>query len=72
MDGPKAHVSIIEEAQELLAQNNIPILFLVPHISDQCQPLDLVVFSNQKRIVQAYRVPWNLLAQSKQIIKILQ
>lgn len=72
MDGLKAHVSIIEEAQELLAQNNIRILFLVPHTSDQCQPLDFGVFSNQKRITQAYRVPWNLSAQSKQIIKILQ
>ena len=44
----------------------------MPHTSEQCQPLDLGVFSNQKRITQSYRVPSKLSVQSKQIIKILQ
>lgn len=71
LDGLKAHASVLEELQQCLNENNITPIFLIPHTSDQCQPLDLGVFSNQKRITQSYRIPWQLSNQSKQILKVL-
>ncbi|KAK8840516.1 hypothetical protein M9Y10_030724 [Tritrichomonas musculus] len=47
LDGFKAQPSVLEELQQYLNENKITPIFLIPHTSDQCQPLDLGVFSKK-------------------------
>jgi len=54
MDGFSGHTS--DQVLKLLQSKNIIPLWLVPHSSHLCQPLDLVIFSTWKRLKKSCRV----------------
>ena len=47
LDGFKAQPTVLEELQQYLNENKITPIFLIPYTNDQCQPLDLGVFSKK-------------------------
>lgn len=51
--------------------NNVCPLFLPPHSSDQCQPLDFVIFQIQKSKLQRMRVDSRLDPQTQKLIKMI-
>ena len=53
MDGLKAHQNLISQIDS--EKENIFFHFLVPHSSDQTQPLDLVLFGVMKKFEQNYQ-----------------
>lgn len=69
-DGLRAHHAVLDVV--IKGEDNIKIIYLPPHSSDQTQALDLGVFGFSKR-VSRFRVqpPPNFSAQSKNIIKIV-
>jgi hypothetical protein len=69
LDGCSCHTTDYFE-DECLNENIVPI-FLAPHSSDQCQPLDLLIFSLQKLFIQRIRPAKDSTTQTKEIIKIL-
>ena len=69
LDGFGCHQS--PEFQELAESENIVLRFIPPHSSDQVQPLDLGIFSNQKRWQNNISVEAQLNRQTKQVIKIV-
>jgi hypothetical protein len=69
LDGCSVHYSEFFE-DELLHAGIIPI-YLTPHSSDQCQPLDLLVFALHKQFIHRIKIRAPLSVLSKQIIKIL-
>ena len=72
MDGLRAHIAITEESIEILTSENIKVIFLVPHTSDQTQPLDLGIFATQKSISQnEAKSPDGSRSQTSKIYKIL-
>lgn len=72
MDGLRAHAAVAEELEEALTGENIKVIFLVPHTSDQTQPLDLGIFATQKSISQnEARSPDKSRSQTTKIYKIL-
>jgi hypothetical protein len=69
MDGCSAHTT---EAFETEAEaRNIKIIFLVPHSSDQTQPLDLVTFSLMKRYYSSQTFDHLPSKQSNQVVKMM-
>ena len=52
-----------------LPEHNLHILFLVPHSSDQTQPLDLGIFGAHKAISQRTKVPGDLHPFTQTIVK---
>ena len=60
-----------QEAIQLLQENNIQMVTLVPHSSHLTQPLDLGIFAPVKSRAQSHPVPKNIKAHSARIIKIL-
>lgn len=69
MDGCTAHeCSYFVEQCKI---HNIVLIFLAPHSSDQCQMLDLVIFSAQKRFMKRVHGSDTLSKQTRQLIKIL-
>lgn len=69
LDGLSAHHA--DDFYELCEVNNIKIKFLVPHSSDQCQPLDLVTFALVKREFTKKGFEQFNTYQSSQVIKML-
>ena len=73
MDNLLSHKKVVgaEPSQDLiyLEKYNLYILFLVPHSSDQTQPLDLGIFGNHKAIAQRTQVPDNLSPFTKRVIR---
>ena len=69
LDGLPAHNDPIFRQQ--CEEKRIKILFLVPHSSDQTQPLDLVTFSLFKRYYARSTFNQMISAQSNQMIKML-
>lgn len=69
LDGLSAHHS--DDFLELCKDNNIIVKFLVPHSSDQCQPLDLVTFALVKREFTKKGFEQFNTYQSSQVIKML-
>lgn len=69
MDGLSAHYShaFLEECKN----QNVKVMFLVPHSSDQCQPLDLVIFSLLKRFYSRSTFDKTFSKQTQQVIKML-
>ena len=62
MDNLLVHKKVIgcdqKDSYNFLAEYDLHVLFLVPHSSDQTQPLDLGIFANHKRLAQnVNRVP---------------
>ena len=47
-------------------------VFLAPHSSDQCQPLDLGIFGPQKKLQPSIPVPAGLSTQTAQLVKMLE
>lgn len=76
MDNLLAHKKAVGAKPEddliYLEYYNLYILFLVPHSSDQTQPLDLGIFGSQKAISQRTKVQDNLQEFTKRIIKATQ
>ena len=69
LDGLGAHDSV--GFKEGCERYNIKILTLVPHSSDQTQPLDLVTFSLFKRYYSRSTFNYLISNQSNQLIKML-
>jgi hypothetical protein len=69
LDGLGSHHS--PEFLQECEQRNIYTLFLVPHSSDQMQPLDLVTFLLLKRYFGQYTFDMLPTAQSNKIVKIM-
>jgi hypothetical protein len=69
MDGLGCHHTdrFLEECQD----RNIYVIFLAPHSSDQCQPLDLVTFALLKRYFSQFTFDRLPSAQSNKIIKMM-
>ena len=69
-DGLRAHHAVLDVV--IKEEDNIQIIYLPPHSSDQTQALDLGVFGFQKR-VSRFRVqpPQNFSPQSQNIIKVI-
>ena len=55
----------------MMEEENIAVVFFPPHTSDQIQPCDLGIFSNQKRWQGNIRVDDGLNKQTKQVIRIV-
>ena len=47
-------------------------VFLAPHSSDQCQPLDLGIFGPQKKLQPSIPVPAGVSTQTAQLVKMLE
>ena len=56
---------------ELLEANNVRLVALPPHSSDQLQPLDVGLFGNMKGAQTRVHVPEEMSIQSRQVIRIL-
>lgn len=69
MDGLKAHEDLVENINA--DEEKITFHFLVPHSSDQTQPLDVGLFGIMKRFEQNYEKINDLSQQSNQLIKII-
>lgn len=70
LDGLKAHHLVLDSITE--EKNNIIIIFLPAHSSDQTQMLDLGIFGTQKRISRfKVKPPKEFTKQSKTIIKMV-
>lgn len=69
MDGFIAHHKCVEERQQILQANNIIVLFIPPHSSDQVQPLDLLIFNLQKLWKSRISLEKSFSYQTKQIIE---
>lgn len=69
MDGLGAHHSetFLSECRE----HNIKVKFLVPHSSDQTQPLDLVTFGILKRSLNRSAINAAITIQANQVIKMM-
>lgn len=59
------------EILELLEGQNIRLVTLPPHSSDQLQPLDVGLFGNMKGAQSRVHVPEEMTMQSRQVIRIL-
>lgn len=66
IDGYKANELVIKEQD--LANNDKRVLYLVPHSSDQLQPLDIQVFGCKKRFMSNYKRKDDLSELTNQII----
>ena len=70
LNGYLSHKNSIAEID--LTRENLHIHYLVPHSSNQTQPLDLVIFGVMKRFMNDFKAPNDLTAQSRQLFKIHQ
>ena len=57
--------------RELLEANNVRLVSLPPHSSDQLQPLDVGLFGNMKGAQTRVHVPDEMSMQSRQVIRIM-
>ena len=71
LDGYTAHIHVLQSLADLLTNEKIVLKFLVPHSSDQTQPLDLGIFGVAKGHISTKRTDSNLSAQTNQILKLL-
>lgn len=69
MDNFISHLQIMDIID--FDQYNIKVLFIVPHASDQLQPLDLNVFGNQKRQNSAIKNEKFLTSQTNRISRLI-
>lgn len=70
MDGYLSHQKVIESLN--FEEDNLFIHFLVPHTSDQTQPLDISIFGVMKRFQANFKSKNFLSYQTNQILKIHQ
>ena len=71
MDGFIAHHKCVEDSERarILEMNNIIVLFIPPHSSDQIQPLDLITFNLQKLWKSRITLEKSYSYQTKQIVE---
>lgn len=69
MDGMSAHYS--DHFLDECTYYGIDVIFIAPHSSDQCQPLDLGVFAIQKSFIRRVFPDKRFNPQTRQIVKIL-
>lgn len=69
LDNCSCHCS--PEILEQFDANNLRLVTLPPHSSDQLQPLDVGLFGNMKAAQSGVHVPEEMTAQSRQVIRIL-
>ena len=69
LDGFGCHHS--DAFMRMMEEENIVVEFIPPHTSDQIQPCDLGIFSNQKRWQGNIRVDDELNKQTRQVIRIV-
>jgi hypothetical protein len=69
LDGPGSHHSdaFLAECED----RNIYVIFLVPHSSDQCQPLDLITFALLKRYFRAFSFDQFETKQTNKVVKMM-
>ena len=70
LDGFSPHKIVFDQID--LQKENLIIHYLVPHSSDQTQPLDLCIFGLMKKFMNDLHPPPLLTYQSKQLYKIHQ
>jgi hypothetical protein len=58
--------------EEECKKENVVVKFLVPHTSDRCQPLDMLVFSNLKSHYARKRVATYDSQQTNRIVKMMR
>ena len=71
MDGFKGHEKSLETLDNVLKRFNLKIILILPHSSDQVQPLYLFGFNLQKNKTQKYRNYPYYSAQTNQILAII-
>ena len=75
MDNHRSHHKAVggnpDEKVTFIAAENLLIIWLVPHSSEQTQPLDLGIISVQKRETQKQKKDKNLTSYSNMIIRAL-
>jgi len=73
MDGFKGHTKAYEDIKEIFTENNVKVLFIPPHSSDQLQPLDLLGFNLLKLAKNKTQISFqeNTSQQTKEIVRIL-
>ena len=69
LDGFVGHHSDLIE--EICEEQNIVLIFLPPHASDQVQPLDLGIFAQVKRWQSTVTVSDEMSTQTKQVIELI-
>ena len=69
LDGFQCHQS--EDICQMCEEENIIFMFFPPHTSDQLQPCDLGLFSNQKRWSSNIQIDPQLNRQTRQVIRIV-
>jgi hypothetical protein len=69
LDGLGSHHT--DEFLQTCAGQDIDILFLIPHSSDQIQPLDVLTFTLMKRHFSGSRISRLENAQSNRLVRIL-
>ena len=70
LDGFSAHAKALSQIQ--LNQYHLRLIYLVPHSSHLCQPLDLVIFCVQKLFTTKIKLSCSLGGQADQIRSILK
>ena len=73
MDGFKGHSKAFEEIKDVFDSHNVKVIFIPPHSSDQCQPLDLLGFNLLKLIKNKSYISFEdgTSEQSREIIRIM-
>ena len=73
MDGFKGHYKAYEDIKNVFSENNVKVLFIPPHSSDQVQPLDLLGFNLLKLTKNKSHISFQsgTSDQTKEIVRIM-
>ena len=73
MDGFKGHTKAYEEIKDIFEKNNVKVIFIPPHSSDQIQPLDLLGFNLLKLAKNRFNISFEegTADQTREIVRIM-
>ena len=73
MDGFKGHVKAYEDIKNIFEENNVKVIFIPPHSSDQVQPLDLLGFNLLKLAKNRFNISFDegTSEQTREIVRIM-
>ena len=73
MDGFKGHTKAYDEIKDIFEENNVKVVFIPPHSSDQIQPLDLLGFNLLKLAKNRFNISFEegTSDQSREIVRIM-
>ena len=73
MNGFKGHTKAYKEIKEVFTENNVTVLFIPPHSSDQVQPLDLLGFNLLKLMKNKSKISFEegTSQQTREIVSII-